>query len=327
MFKHFILAIFCLIVSNSFVFGATVDINSEVYESSSIFTYNFNFDEEDAYRTFSFEKPRDAKIDFVVDGDGNKVKYSVAGDYFIIQPSEIQNSQFRIQFSSQSVSKEIKSKGKYSVYVNFNFPVEQLTYEVEIVDDFTEIVGFFPRGYQVSDTGSFLWRINNVESDTLFLIEFENTGLTSQDLWGINIMIIAGMVIIILIALAMIFTFFVLPKRRRVITKATEEKIIEKSVKAVQEANKTTVEASKKETYDEIVEKYLTDNEKEIVEIVRENPGITQYDILNYAPKLTKSNLSKIITKLNGKKILNRIRVGKINKIYLGERLEQISKE
>ena len=74
--------------------------------------------------------------------------------------------------------------------------------------------------------------------------------------------------------------------------------------------------------YEEITSKYLTENEKEIVEIVNTNEGISQNDILNFLPNLTKSNLSKIISKLNSKRILKRIRVGKINKIYLGDKLE-----
>src|SRR5690606_2024562 len=74
--------------------------------------------------------------------------------------------------------------------------------------------------------------------------------------------------------------------------------------------------------YKEFIHKYLTENEQEVVSIVKEHPGIQQYDILNYLPSFTKSNLSKIISKLHAKKILNRIKVGKINKIYLGEKLE-----
>ena len=39
------------------------------------------------------------------------------------------------------------------------------------------------------------------------------------------------------------------------------------------------------------------------MDVIRKNEGISQYDILNFLPSLTKSNLSKIISKLNSKKI------------------------
>jgi uncharacterized membrane protein len=82
-----------------------------------------------------------------------------------------------------------------------------------------------------------------------------------------------------------------------------------------------------KEVHDEIVEKYLTDNEKEVVEIVRKKEGISQYDILNELPSISKSNLSKIISKLHSRKFLQRIRVGKVNKIHLGEKFSLIKDE
>ena len=81
------------------------------------------------------------------------------------------------------------------------------------------------------------------------------------------------------------------------------------------------------EEYKEVMDRFLTDNEKLVVSCIRDNEGISQYDILNFLPKLTKSNLSKIISKLDNKKILKRIRVGKVNKIYLGNRFDIKSAE
>ena len=75
--------------------------------------------------------------------------------------------------------------------------------------------------------------------------------------------------------------------------------------------------------FEETIEKHLTSNEKNIVKLIKGKEGITQQDILNYIPKLTKSNLSKIIAKLNARHMLSKIRVGKINKIYLGDKFKK----
>ena len=94
--------------------------------------------------------------------------------------------------------------------------------------------------------------------------------------------------------------------------------------KSTDDIDETITEKTKThdELFNEFIEKHLTENEKEIARLIKEKEGITQYDILNHIPKLTKSNLSKIISKLDAKKILKRIKVGKVNNIYLGERLE-----
>ena len=348
MSKKILLAIFCLIVSNSFAFGASVGIKSEVYQDNTIFTYEFNFTENEGYKSFSFEKPRDAMISYFKDSKNNNIKYSIAGDYIIVQSENVAGNSFITEFTSQVVSNTVVENGKYSVYVNFNFPVEELTYEIELKDQFLPITDFFPRGYQVNNEGNYFWTMNDLEGDTLFLIEFENNtdGSIYGSIFGIDTKIFIGILIGIIVLGVSLF-IWLLKRKKRDKTSENEknnesknkefDNDLEQKVEIVKELkedkqhitnnNNNTIENKNKESFDSILEKYLTDNEKEVVKIVNENQGITQYDILNYAPKLTKSNLSKIITKLNGKKILNRIRVGKVNKIYLGEKLEESKKE
>ena len=109
-----------------------------------------------------------------------------------------------------------------------------------------------------------------------------------------------------------------------------ESQRVEKKINKIEKKEKVTEDKAKEEVSNiaqesdvvkEIIEKYLTENEKNIVQIIKEHEGIQQNEILNYIPSLTKSNLSKIVSKLHAKRILNRIKVGKTNNIYLGEKL------
>jgi len=87
------------------------------------------------------------------------------------------------------------------------------------------------------------------------------------------------------------------------------------------DSEKAEINSKDNDIIKEIIEKHLTENEKSVVQIVRAHEGIQQNEILNYVPSLTKSNLSKIVSKLHAKRILNRIKVGKTNNIYLGDKL------
>jgi hypothetical protein len=114
-----------------------------------------------------------------------------------------------------------------------------------------------------------------------------------------------------------------------VLVESTEEEFVDDRVSSedieilTEEGHDDKIDSKINEVeYREVMARFLTDNEKLVVSCIRENEGISQFDILNFLPKLTKSNLSKIISKLDNKKILKRIRVGKVNKIYLGSRFE-----
>ena len=175
--------------------------------------------------------------------------------------------------------------------------------------------------------------------DTLFLLDFGGATIPNNYISNLMFWIIGILVIIILITL--IYVFILRKKHKKTVESAKKEiaktkrknnaKSKAKEIKTKEVSKEVIQQENPKETivsnYDEQINKFLTENEKEVVGIIKENQGISQYDILNHLPHLTKSNLSKIISKLNSRKFLNRIRVGKVNKIHLGERLDESEKQ
>lgn len=354
MLKKLFLIIIMFLTSIIFVNGANVSIDVNVYNESTEYRYIVNFAKGENYDSFAFEKPKESKIITVVDFEKNNIKYNIAGDYYIILPDGTNNRSFEIIFKTPSVSKNIISKNSYSNYINFNINIEYLKYTLKFENEFGNYDEIFPRDYIELDTGEIVWELNNLEPDTLFLVNFENKkpeeNNDNQDemnqfmkdasvYFWIGLMLGLFILIIVIIYLA---TYFNKNKKEEKENKEDKNNPVDKEkTENHQEEDKNSKEKENKkevktddninkESYKEILEKYLTDNEKEVVEVVKDNEGISQYDILNFLPKLTKSNLSKIISKLNSRKILKRIKVGKVNKIYLGERLEnkkEISKE
>ena len=84
--------------------------------------------------------------------------------------------------------------------------------------------------------------------------------------------------------------------------------------------NKNKQEREKKGMLNSL--KLLNEKEREIVKLIIESPGITQYKIMEHH-KITKSNLSKIIKKLSFNGIIEKRDIGRINKLYPGEKLKQ----
>lgn len=348
MLNRILLLVFIFFSLNTGIFAAEVIVHSDVYISETVFTYIFEFNEDESYQSFSFEKPKNSIVEYARDkSNNNTLFYTVAGDFFIFKPEDTSNKKFEIQFKSQEISNQIFEKDSYSSYVNFNIPIAHLTYILTFVDEIGEIGDIFPRDYEIDELGRFVWTIPNVEKDTIFLVNFnkfiekeiivipeiitsiddtkiENITPLYKDKYFILISIISIVILILL-------TIFGRTLLKIISIKSKEEKIIIKENSSIIETlnsiskEESPKEESQKETYGEFIEKYLTDNEKDVVNIIKENEGLSQYDILNHLPSLSKSNLSKIISKLHAKKILNRIKVGKINKIYFGEKLDQFS--
>ncbi|MFT4244654.1 MAG: helix-turn-helix transcriptional regulator [Candidatus Woesearchaeota archaeon] len=75
---------------------------------------------------------------------------------------------------------------------------------------------------------------------------------------------------------------------------------------------------------EEFIQKYLTENEQDVVRVISKQEGIMQQEILDNLPIFTKSTLSKIISKLERKKIIERVRVGKVNKLFIGNELKKL---
>lgn len=314
---------FILVICMSQIFAADVQTEVILSGDQSEFRYLFIFKETEDYSSFSFEKPKDARIIYAKDNLGKSIRYSVAGDYYIFRPEDIASKTFDIRFTSQSVSDYIKTKNAFSSYVNFNFPVENLRFKLSTKNLNREIIDVFPRDFTTSDNRDYIWTLKGLEQDTLFLVNFEpreNDNFTTT-ISPTNMYYLGAALLIIVIIATIVLIFG--RKRYQKEEKTTEKVIVQKVVNEKGEELETKIETQKVEiSFEEIVDKYLTENEKEVAEIVKDNKGISQYDILNFLPHLTKSNLSKIITKLHNKKFLSRIRVGKVNKIYLGEKLD-----
>jgi uncharacterized membrane protein len=362
MIKQLVIFLFLFFTFGN-VFSANVMVNVDIYSDYTIFNYEFIFDENESYRSFSFEKPKDATVDLVSSlNQDDLVKYSIAGDYFIINPNSIKNETFKIQFKSVSISNNIYDKNSFELYSNFNFVVDKLTFNIDMVENIGDIETFFPRDYRILDDGSFEWILTNIDREELFRLEFSKVHskeeIKKDKFWTDNLLIIVSG-IVLFSALVILVLMFLFSSKFRLFNikisfnnknKPVESKVIPKIVKVSVESENYVRDSNDKistdeiefltdvnkdlavdykfneEEYREVMARFLTDNEKLVVSCVRENEGISQYDILNFLPKLTKSNLSKIISKLDNKYILKRIRVGKVNKIYLGSRFE-IKKE
>lgn len=314
-------------------YAASVNIEVDLDETETSFKYTISFNENESYNSFSFEKPRDAFLFQSKDNESNSIRFNSAGDFYIIRPEETEGKTFHIEFVSKEVSTSIQEKAAFSNYANFNFYIEALNYSINVDPDVGEVTEIFPRNYQIGPEGEIIWRLTEVEEDTLFLLNFEET--EQQGFFAsIYFYLVLGLIGIIVL---MVITIFALIFWRRKSGKSKTKEIVQQEVakqketvseknneQKLDEAEPTpkTESKVKEESFEEIINKYLTENEREVVEIVKEHNGISQYDILNFIPTLSKSNLSKIISKLHNKRFLNRIRVGKVNKIHLGEKLE-----
>lgn len=323
MYKQ-ILWVFLLLCSIGIVQAVEVQVNIDIAPQETTYRYTLNFGPDEDYNSFSFEKPTDAIVFYSKDELGEGVRHTSAGDFFIIRPSDgTEGKFFDIRFISRQSSEDITTKEAFSHYVNFNVPVTTLVYRVSLDESMGEVTEIFPRDYTVTEEGILQWSLENVEEDTLFLLNFNSENTNSPEAGLLELPWYLYVIVALIVALVVFaMLYFMTQKRGKIkeVTRIIEKKAVEKSD---EDDSKIVEEKVVEETYEEIINKYLTDNEKEVVGIVKDNDGISQYDILNFAPHLTKSNLSKIISKLHAKKFLNRIRVGKVNKIYLGERLQE----
>lgn len=127
----------------------------------------------------------------------------------------------------------------------------------------------------------------NEYSDT-YLLRYENK--SNNLLWYLIIIII---LVILIASISVIFYFY----KNKIKTKKEVEKML----------NSINV---------------LNEKEKNVVEIIIKNPGISQYKIMEDY-NISKSNLSKIIKKLSLSDIIEKRNIGKINKLFPGKKLKE----
>ena len=325
MYKK-LLFLLVLIFALQGVYSADVDVKTYIYSDSTIFNYIFEFNQNDSINKFALERPSDAKLDYIVDDNG-KIKYDEAGDYYIVElDEEEENCTIYIKFTSQEISKEILQTNSFRNYINFNFKADKLTYEVHFNEDLGELIDIFPQEYQVYNSEKIRWVSYDVDKESLFIINFKNAKKATQE----SSFDALTITYIVIPTLLLIITILILFRKNKQLNhlqnKIIENKQTENKTQKTQ-LTKEKIEEKPQETFEEIIQKHLTENEQNVVVLIKENEGISQYDILNHLPHLTKSNLSKIISKLHAKKILKRIKVGKVNNIYLGEKLEHTKED
>lgn len=318
------LGIFIALFFMPLISAVDVDIYSEVHSDRTYFIYDFIFDQNESFDTFSFEKPRDSKIISVFDSQDNFVRYTETADFFILRPiNATSNTTFHIVFESSQTSSNVLEKKSFSSYVNIDIDVDRLEYVLSLEDEYGEIEEIFPRDYIQSGVSEITWEIYDVKDEVLFLVNFEGSVQSKLSDNFHNL-------ILVLLALPL-FLFFLLFFLVKMFSKGTKkhENLEEENDGYFEEEVKGDKEEDIKgfeEKINEYMIKYLTENESDVVKIVLNNEGISQNDILHHLPQLSKSNLSKIIYKLDYKRVLNRIKVGKINKIYFGEVLKDLQK-
>jgi hypothetical protein len=332
----FVLILLLQIIILPGIFAADVNIDSNTSLNTSIFFYNIYFNNDDNINSFSFEVPKDAILISAVSENNSPLFYSKAGDFFIFKPDGDEKT-FKIIFSSKSVSENILKTNSYSVYVNFNIPINNLKFTLNLLDNISKINDVFPRNYLIdSENKKIEWNLKNFTDYSLFLVKFDEiNNLTennenNKSMFGILITILILSLIIIIIKLLIKYKKlelnFIKNKNIPKENEKLEENVLNLNL-SLKEEDKNNIEDNKidfEKYLNEYAEKYLTENEKEVLFVIKNNEGILQNEILNYLPKLNKSTLSKIISKLETKKVLNKIKVGKVNKIFLGEKFKNL---
>ena len=144
-----------------------------------------------------------------------------------------------------------------------------------------DVSSALPIDYTIHEN-QYYWRLKEISSPQTFIINY-----TYKE------NIIFNLIIKIILALILVFSGIV-------ITRITKQKrLVQKTLRSI---------------------KILNEKEKMIVEQVLKKPGINQSELKNKVG-LTKSNISKIIAKLEFRALIERKSEGKINRLYLGEKL------
>ena len=349
MHKFFWFLIVSTLLGMSFVSAVNVTVTSEVANGTVYFTYFFEGGEDGDLSSFSLEKPKTSKFIEAYSTSGETLIPSVAGDFYIIESEEsTKNENITVRFQSPSLYTSLENTNTFSTYVTFNFEPSNLKFIYKPGKySSREITETFPRDYILLDNANIEWTIDSFVKEQLFLVSYKNEESSSNI--SENVFLILLIIPILFFVILLLFLKFSSNKEEKEgsdnkNTKNQEreeskegEKTTEKNKEEKKEDKKPSKEESPQDKneenpqnkeedfesfFEDFIEKYLTENEQEVVRVVKEHQGIAQNDILDYTPSLRKSNLSKIVAKLNAKKILNRIRVGKVNKIYLGERLD-----
>jgi hypothetical protein len=339
-------------------FSTKLEIVSNVTNKTTYFTYTFYLNNTDS-NTISFEKPKGSTIEnayYFNSTNKTPIFYTSAGDFFILKVDNPNYNMIKVKFKNENISKNINENNIYSQYLNFNINIEEINYTLILNNFFGVIENIYPRNYKIIENQSkIVWTIKDPKKDELILINFKkinnlnnseiinkkkntNVIVINKNWWNeFYILSLSSLIILVLLI------YIIINKRKnkkieegekednsfikfKIFKKGNQKYQKEKNDENIdfENVNLITENYIKKETFEDFIKKYLTENEQRIVKIVKENEGITQSNILNHFPEMTKSNLSKIISKLDSKKILHKVRVGKVSKIYLGDKTKEL---
>ena len=295
-----LIALIILILLPLSAFSLKANIHIEVNEDKTYFRYNLSQVKGDE---LSIEKPKDSVLLSYKDQNNSKLSHSIHENFFTFHTKGSNNTNYLISFTSKSSSEHVLMKSLFSTYVNFKQPVDTLNVVMEFGRGLSKPHLIFPRDHGKADKRKVTWNLTDIESEQLFVVESEPS---PQFLSTENIFFII---------LSIPVFFFV------ILTIYAGSKPIHSTNKKHQKSPQSTKE-KQKNPLNIFADKFLTDNEKKVVEAVLKKEGIQQIEILDSVRELSNSSLSKIIAKLHSKDILQRVRVGKINKIYLGGKVK-----
>ncbi|MCB9370712.1 hypothetical protein H6501_03885 [Candidatus Woesearchaeota archaeon] len=346
--QSFFLFFFLLFLPQAF--SLSVDLSIEIQKTETTLNYIVSFGENESVSSLAIEMPQNASVENVL-GNRGEVPYEEAGDFIILRPDAKENGKtYLVKIISEDTSLQIYEKKAFSMYTSFNSEIDNYSVRIALRDNIGKIESVFPRTYKISSDGKFEWTFSNLNEEVLFVINFDEVyGLEDDSQDKTDTLLV--LLLFIPILLFFLFFFFllrrtpkqtqatqspqVLPIKKETMPERNEEQVTPLEIQAQEESEKDhekeeeekapigSPEKTGDDNFEQLIHKYLTENERDVVQVVKKHEGLSQYDILNFLPALTKSNLSKIVTKLHNKKFLNRIKVGKVNKLHLGEKLEE----
>ncbi|MCA9496989.1 MAG: hypothetical protein KC589_08635, partial [Nanoarchaeota archaeon] len=177
MLKRVLFVALIFLSSILLINSANVEIKTYINENFTTFDYKFNFSLDESYSSFSIEKPQFSEIEninYLSESNGT-IKYSAAGDFFIFRPSDNTAGKIIVlRFVSKDPTVTIGETSSFSTYLNFNFPVETLRYQLYLNESFGKILEVFPRNYELIENRYYEWEIYNISKDSLFLVNFDS---------------------------------------------------------------------------------------------------------------------------------------------------------
>jgi hypothetical protein len=307
------------------IYGTDVNITTNFFNDKIKYNYTIDFKNKPISK-FTMEIPLNSKVVKIY--SKKNLNFSYLKDEIFVKNLDNDNLIF-----VELITKNGKiNKDTFSNYIDFNFPIKNLLFNFNFNFNFDmdySKINIYPKTSFI-EKNKIIWKFEDISSELLIFIEFNENYLKSTK--SIEYKESVSYLFILLIIPLILFIFFItfiflkkdILKNNNIFNKKNT-KIVNTKLKNLNKKDKI----NKKENleFKNKIKKYLTENEKKIVCEIKKNEGISQLGILSSHPDITKSNLSKMISKLNSLKFLEKIRVGKETNLYLGSKLKFKKKE